>query len=1245
MFDERHLQLTSAYAYSSEYFMRNVIYPLAKYIDEYIKQKVEASINKRLYWETGKQTYAMSRDGNGGWKWEKYEPKSNEFVTTTASEQQQAASTLTNSIFEGVMGTTANESVAQNPTSSGNEQLTEDLVNVEQNIIAETERANSLDNQTVVNHQKYNGKIGFLVIDEKTNKVVVDEKFILELQADINKYLAECLSTWRINQSAFKQDLGAKPLKIDKLLAEILKRAFSSQTPQIQTNNNQLNSHSAQDIPPAPAHIDTQHWQELVGKSAIAPSIAEMNFKSLHIDPIEQEHQAWEHLLYSDKIKRLNTGQLSKGWRDAYSHIEAGGWWCNSGVDPTQFKQLEPAAKSSWKAWGCYKPNQPRPKTENKDGKSVVIGGKFTKYEHPPGVEKSIFLLDIPDNIAQSIYQKAQVNPTSSDRASGFWYCVWKHNIPIIITEGAKKAASLLSQGHAAIGLAGINGGYYKTNNQLDNRIDNEIKKDEINSDPTLAVIEPDEIESDEAQDDTNKGQNNQLLGNQTHILHPEIAVFATTGRGFKICFDFDTTPKTKKNVDAATLRTGQLLEANGGEVSVISLPGPDKGVDDFIVAQGSEAFAQLQAQALPIKEWDNQRCLELRSNIKLKDGTVRKVSPKDRTVAIAQDNVALQTPINQSKQENLITQTPSSSSAESSQLRQPSANQTTPAPASDTKKQHNDTVAAVSTDNKQSPPSNSTNQTSDATNKQQSLPNTTAQNQPASQNQQPTNSQTDFPSEQIQMDTGSFSWFPWKRNKPINETPPLEPIPNWAKTQDVILYQGNYRRRQLEDKENQAIAQAAVALVKKYGVATKDNQLTYQADAFTIDKKGEDYTIYRRHDGKPLMTFIADRWSQVRRVNLAQDFNTENYPINILPIERQEFLLVADYLKSGKQLPSVDDDPRKIACVLSSVSPSGTHNILEGFKQPQVLQIMMGAIRNFEKDDLILGNYRVLFQQGLNGKSSLQLFKTEKGGLLTREAVRFEFEKTETGMTHQVTKMAIDEADLEKLGLLAQKLHINYKTLFGDPNASRDIDLPVHPVIKSRLQKLEGKQANPSPLTSDSVSSLLSGQEDKVQVAAFKGEISSPVPSAPYPPVSSASPTDATVLAGATNQTSENFQPDSHLQKLQSPLEQRTQTQPDAKQSLSNLLNKLSETSLLTIGEQRHLYQELLIQSQLQRDNLGTTDISLPPLNDILEDLFKQRQQIINQTYTPKVKVHQKSQQKSHTPQQPTTNSQELEL
>ncbi|MEA5606373.1 DUF3854 domain-containing protein, partial [Nostoc sp. UHCC 0252] len=1180
MFDERHLQLSSAYAHSSEYFIRNVIYPLAKYIDEYIKQKVEASINKRLYWETGKQTYAMSRDEKGGWKWEKYDPKANQFVSPPISEQKQAASSLAEAVSQDAR-IPRSEIVVEDTT-----QYTEDSIT--QPIKAQTEKINTFakslglkieaDHQTFVANVKSNGKIGFSLIDGKTNKIIPDNRFAVEIQADVNKYLAESFAALNINRKAIKNIDKNLLRQLDKEINDYLKDSLTSFLSPIEASNvkkdnqieggrrqeaegrrsesvgdstptdladlnsrtlreanarvgdlnprsvwsrylrdsadgkaslqasgsfppascplppafldNQLNS-QPQDIPPAPAHIDTQHWQELVGKSGIAPGIAEMNFKSLHIDPIEQEHLAWEHLLYSNNIKRLNTGQLSKGWRDAYSHIEAGGWWCKSGVDPTQFEQLAPATQSSWKAWGCYKPNQPRPKTENKDGKSVVIPGKFTKYEHPPGVEKSIFLLDVPDDIAQGIYQKVGVNPTDSDRLSGFWYCVWKHNIPVSITEGAKKAASLLSQGDAAIGLAGINGGYYKTK-KLENPVENKINTKESEQGATLAAIESDETE---AIDDNeievlenqapNEIDNKSALSNATHFLHPELAVFATMGREFKICFDFDSSIKTKNNVDAATLRTGQLLEEAGCKVSVISLPGPDKGVDDYIVAQGSEAFALLQSQALPLEQWDDLRHLESRSTIKLKDGTTKKVGDKNQVAAIAQEIVS---PDNESQQENLIAQAPSSSvnqsaqenkspdesskalaselkislcnlqvktsssSAKSSQLQQQSssANQTTSF-ASNTRQQHNDTVTPVSTDNKQSVPLN-----------------TTTQNQSASQNQQPTNTTTQLSTQQTEINAGSSSWFPCQRKKPMNETPPLKPIPNWAKTQDVTLYQRNYRRRQLEDKENQAMAQAAVALVKKYGVETKDNQLTYQADAFIINKKGEDYTIYRRHDNKPLMTFMADRWSQVRRVNLAQDFNTKNYPINILPVERQEFLLIADYLKSGKQLPSVDDDPRKIASVLSSVSPSGTHNILESFKQPQVLQVMMGAIRNFKKDDLTLDNYRILFQQGAGGKSTLQLFKTELGGL-QREAVRFQFEKTETGMTHQVKALAITEADLEKLGLLAQKLHINYKDLFGNPTDTRDIDLPVHPEITRNLDEEQSHQSTqPTPNVPD---------------------------------------------------------------------------------------------------------------------------------------------------------------------------------
>jgi len=303
-----------------------------------------------------------------------------------------------------------------------------------------------------------------------------------------------------------------------------------------------------------PQHIQENHWHELLEGSAIHPEIAARNFRSLGMNSIEQEHEAWEYLMYSDKLERSNTGRLSAGMLNRYVHIEAGGWWCSAGVDPYCFQDLPPGQKPPQKIWGCYKPNTPRDNAD-KPGKKI-------KYEHPPKTELSIFLLDVPDEIAKRIYQQAGVNPSQSDRASGFWYCVWKHNLPVTITEGAKKAASLLSQGRAAIGLPGIYAGY-RTKDEQGNLI-------------------------------------------KAH-LHEELAVFATPGREIHICFDYETRPDTKLNIDIAISRTGSLLERQGAKVSVVNLPGPPKGVDDLIVAQGPLAYQKQERSALRLRAWREQ--------------------------------------------------------------------------------------------------------------------------------------------------------------------------------------------------------------------------------------------------------------------------------------------------------------------------------------------------------------------------------------------------------------------------------------------------------------------------------------------------------------------------------------------------------------------------------------------------------------------------------------------------------------
>ncbi len=303
--------------------------------------------------------------------------------------------------------------------------------------------------------------------------------------------------------------------------------------------------------PEAPPHIEEKHWHELVEGSAIHPTIASRNFRSLGEDSIERSHEAWEHLMYSDKLERTNTGQLSSGMLNRYTHIEAGGWWCSAGVDARSFTDIQSGQKPSEQIWGCYKPDAPR--------ENIDKPGKKIKYEHPPKTDLGIFLLDVPDDIAERIYQKAGVNPEASDRASGFWYCVWKHNLPVTITEGAKKAACLLSQGHAAIGLPGIYAGYRSKDD-----LGNEIK---------------------------------------AH-LHEQLAVFATPGREICFCFDFETREETKRNIEIAISRTGSLLQQQSAKVKVVSLPGPEKGVDDFIVANSPLAYEQQHLKAMRLSQW-----------------------------------------------------------------------------------------------------------------------------------------------------------------------------------------------------------------------------------------------------------------------------------------------------------------------------------------------------------------------------------------------------------------------------------------------------------------------------------------------------------------------------------------------------------------------------------------------------------------------------------------------------------------
>ncbi|MBA2750337.1 MAG: DUF3854 domain-containing protein, partial [Tatlockia sp.] len=288
--------------------------------------------------------------------------------------------------------------------------------------------------------------------------------------------------------------------------------------------------------------LTPKHQYEL-NNSGIDPDIAQLNFKSLEGSAFHERHH------YSEKLERTNTGRLGSKYLYRSSHCEAGVLYC-SGLDPL----------NNWQsmAWGASKPDHPR--------EDYQKPGKFIKYEHPPLVETRTFFLRVSLSIWKKIAKRYKlalpenIIVDSNGEALGFWAWVLNNpKISITICEGAKKAACLLSAGFVAIALPGIYGGYRSKDSQ-GNKID--------------------------------------------PYLIPDLRVIAQKERLISICYDHDLKPSTIRNVNIAISQLGRLFQASGCDVKVISLPGTEKGVDDFILARGVEAFEKLYDSALPLILW-----------------------------------------------------------------------------------------------------------------------------------------------------------------------------------------------------------------------------------------------------------------------------------------------------------------------------------------------------------------------------------------------------------------------------------------------------------------------------------------------------------------------------------------------------------------------------------------------------------------------------------------------------------------
>ncbi|MEM9510828.1 MAG: plasmid replication protein, CyRepA1 family, partial [Cyanobacteria bacterium P01_E01_bin.35] len=296
-----------------------------------------------------------------------------------------------------------------------------------------------------------------------------------------------------------------------------------------------------------PNQLTSAEYQELYQGSGIHSDLIKHNFFHL------EGQAALDRLFISEKLKRINTGAISYSILKRYRHVEFGGWWV-SGVDVLN--------KYSDDLYGQFKPLQPRLSADK---------GKIIKYEGPPKHPTGIIALKVSRLLWHSVARlnkiKLFISPLAlrlRDRNNSIAFWEWVVNnpeVPLIITEGAKKAAALISAGYAAIALPGVFNGYRQP-------------KDELGRKTGLAK------------------------------LIPQLQVFATPERTVYFAFDRDTKASTIANVNSAIAKTGKLFTKAGVDVKVICWHESAKGVDDLIVQHGAEALHQAYSKALSLETW-----------------------------------------------------------------------------------------------------------------------------------------------------------------------------------------------------------------------------------------------------------------------------------------------------------------------------------------------------------------------------------------------------------------------------------------------------------------------------------------------------------------------------------------------------------------------------------------------------------------------------------------------------------------
>jgi putative DNA primase/helicase len=259
----------------------------------------------------------------------------------------------------------------------------------------------------------------------------------------------------------------------------------------------------------------TDNQRKELEQSAISSDIAE-----LRVEHLEQD-RALDAIFYAlPPEERRNDGRVSDKWLRKYDHIHKHGGMAFYGVNPIDGSRTDCIS---------FKPNQPLP-------------GR--KYEQPPNSSNQAFYPAVTDRVWQLVSDRFAV-PMPNPGEMTFWVWVVCNSIPIIITEGCKKALSAISQGFPTIALTGIWNG----------------------------VI-------------ADRDENGKT---QSYSLIPSLEFLK--GTTIYIGFDRDKSASTIKSViQARSVLAKQLIEI-GCECYSLRWDSTYKGLDDLIVGNGVEAL------------------------------------------------------------------------------------------------------------------------------------------------------------------------------------------------------------------------------------------------------------------------------------------------------------------------------------------------------------------------------------------------------------------------------------------------------------------------------------------------------------------------------------------------------------------------------------------------------------------------------------------------------------------------------